>query len=67
MQMSPAHLEKLVRRVYPKMNITAVYHPRVTPRLIEMPNGVNVRFERGQYGYQLGDGLKYPPEMNQAR
>lgn len=60
MSLSPEKLEMLVKRVWPKVNITAVYHPRVKPRLITMKNGVNVRFERGPYGYTTADGARYP-------
>ncbi len=64
--MSPQHMEVLVKRVYPKLHITKVFHPRVKDRLIEMKNGVNVQFERGPFGYQLSNGEFYPPRTNLA-
>ena len=65
--LTPQRMEKLVRRVWPAMLITRVFHPNIAEmRVIEMPNGVNVRFERGPHGYQLKDGTCYPPGVSRA-
>jgi hypothetical protein len=64
MSLSPKQLEQLVLRVWPKVKITRVFHPRLREsRVIETPRGINIRYEKGPYGYQTSDGKRYPPEV----